>query len=1207
MLRLNSLPPSLLARGAAFTPSSSTLRLSARLPARHLCAYSSAPDAPPPFNKLLAANRGEIATRIMRASTELSIPTVGIFAYEDRFTQHRYKADQAFLVGAGKSPVGAYLDIDSIVSTCVENGVEAVHPGYGFLSENEEFARKLELNGIRFVGPTADNLATFGDKTAARELAIKLGVPVVPGTDDAVDNVADARMWIETGNAEKEPIGYPVIIKAAMGGGGRGMRVVNSAAELEDNFNMASSEALTAFGDGRCFIERYVDRPRHIEVQGLGDGTGAVVHLFDRDCSVQRRHQKVVETAPAHNLPEELREKLFADSVRLLSECKYKNAGTVEFLVDKQNRYYFIEVNPRIQVEHTVTEEVTGIDLVQSQIKIASGATLADLGLTQDKITCSGYAMQVRVTTEDPTDDFRPDTGTIDVFRMPGGMGIRLDDGPGFPGAKITPYFDSLLVKITARARERADAAKKLSRALKEFRVRGVTTNKSFLLNCLTNDEFMNGAVDTSFIGSNPDLLAPSTSKDRAQKLLKFIGSTIVNGPEPALGATGAPCSKVDPVVPNLGPNGVAASPSLRSIYAKDGPEAFAKAVRGKKELLLMDTTWRDAHQSLLATRVRTKDLLNVAQPTSVALANAYSLECWGGATFDVTMRFLRECPWDRLAQLREAVPDIPFQMLLRGANAVGYKSYPDNAVFEFCEMAQKTGMDVFRVFDSLNYVENMRLGIDAVGTAGGIVEASISYTGDVSDPNRGLYDLEYYLKLTDELKGLGIHVLNIKDMAGLLKPSAARMLVGGIREAHPDLPIHVHTHDTAGTGVASMIACAESGADAVDVATDAMSGVTSQPSMGAIVAALQGTDLDTGIDLEKINKINSYWEVMRGVYRPFESGQMAGSSDVYINEIPGGQYTNMLYQSKQLGLENEWPEVKTAYASANRLLGDIPKVTPSSKVVGDMAQFMVANKLTEDEVKAQASTLSFPTSVVEYFQGYLGVPPHGFPEPLRSDIIENRTIPGTDLRQFEGRPGAELKPFDFEAAKRNLVDKWGENNITDHDVMSHCMYPDVFDDFKTKVREFGKVDMLDTRTFVEGMEVGDGEIVVEMEKGKTLNLKCVAVSAPDAEGMVTVNFEMNGAARTVRVKDTNATSSIVTRSKADPSVLGQIGASMMGLVVETRVKKGDEVKAGDPLVVLSAMKMETMISSPVSGVVKFIEVTAGDNVKQGDLLIEIE
>ena len=969
------------------------------------------------FKKILAANRGEIATRIMRAGTELNLETCGIYSAEDRFTQHRYKADQAFELSSSKSPVGAYLDIDSIVQICLKNKIDCVHPGYGFLSENVNFARALEANGITFVGPTAENLATFGDKTSARELAVRAGVPVVEGTEDAVSTVEEARDAIENGvPGVHGPIGYPVIIKAAMGGGGRGMRVCLTKEELEANFSLASNEALTAFGDGRCFIEHYVDRPRHIEVQGIGDGTGNVVHLYDRDCSVQRRHQKCLETAPAMHLPEKTRQALFDDSLKLLKEAKYKNAGTVEFLVDQQGNHFFIEVNPRVQVEHTVTEEVTGIDIVQTQIKIAAGKTLEELGLRQESISTSGYAMQCRVTTEDPSEDFRPDTGRIETFRLPGGMGIRLDDGPGFPGASITPHYDSLLVKITAKARERREATKKLIRAIKEFRVRGVKTNKSFLLNVLHNDDFVNGAVDTSFIASNPGLVEKDVSRDRGGKILKFIAESTVNGPPPSLGATGPLllASAVAPEPPKFGPRPLSTKKSLRDIYVNDGAQAFAKAVRERPGLLLMDTTWRDAHQSLLATRLRTKDIIPIAKPTAAALGDSlYSMECWGGATFDVSMRFLKECPWDRLALMREKVPDVPFQMLLRGANAVGYTSYPDNAVFEFCRLAQGHGMDVFRVFDSLNYVENMRLGIDAVGTAGGIVESAMSYTGDVADVNRGGYNLEYYLNLAAELESMGTHVLCIKDMAGLLTPQAARLLVGSLRENHPDLPIHVHTHDTSGCGVAAMIACAESGADAVDAAIDSMSGTTSQPSMGAIVASLKGSPLDTNIDLEKLGKLDDYWEGTREVYSQFESGQKSGSSSVYHHEIPGGQYTNMLFQSKQLGLGGQFALVKQRYEEANRLLGDIPKVTPSSKVCGDLAQFMVANDLTEADVREQASTLNFPSSVIEYFQGFLGVPPFGFPEPLRSQILEGRTIDGYDGKvAFEGRPGEEMEDF---------------------------------------------------------------------------------------------------------------------------------------------------------------------------------------------------
>ncbi len=810
---------------------------------------------------------------------------------KDRFTQHRYKADQAFQLDNTKAPVAQYLDIDTIVNICVANGVEAVHPGYGFLSENMEFARKLRENGVTFIGPTVENLDHFGNKATARNLAVAANVSVVPGSEEAFETVKQARDWIAD---PANNCSYPVIAKALMGGGGRGIRIVPTEVDLEAMFTQASNEALTAFGDGRCFIEKYVENPRHIEVQCLGDGKGNVVHLWDRDCSVQRRHQKVVECAPAQDLPEQTRNNILNDAVALLSSDNYLNAGTVEFLVDKHGQHYFMEVNPRVQVEHTVTEEVTGVDIVQSQIRIASGESLQDLGLVQENIPePTGFALQCRVTTEDPSQDFRPDTGTISVFRLPTGMGIRLDDGPGFPGAKITPHYDSLLVKITAKARTRREAAAKLIRSLNEFRVRGVKTNKSFLLNVLENEQFLDGVVDTGFIAQNPDLLAPLHEQDRAQKVLKFIANIIVNGPPAELGAVGDPPAMSDPYIPEIPPPEPTGKKSLKKIFDEEGPEAFAVAVRKNDGLLLCDTTWRDAHQSLLATRLRTIDMLNIAPATNSALANCYSLECWGGATFDVAMRFLRECPWDRLADLREAVPDIPFQMLLRGANAVGYTSYPDNVNYEFCKMAKETGMDVFRVFDSINYIENMRLGIDCVGEAGGVIEAAMCYTGDVSDPNRGMYTLEYYLDFVQQLEALGIHVLAIKDMAGLLKPEAATMLVGAIREQHPDLPIHVHTHDTAGTGVASMLASAKAGADAVDCAADAMSGTTSQPTMGALIASTKGTALDTGLNLDHVQSLNEYWEECRGLYAPFESGQKTGSSDVYFHEMPGGQVSS--------------------------------------------------------------------------------------------------------------------------------------------------------------------------------------------------------------------------------------------------------------------------------------------------------------------------
>ncbi|KAF0689093.1 Aste57867_19365 [Aphanomyces stellatus] len=1152
------------------------------------------------IRKLMAANRGEIATRIMRAGNELGIRTVGIFSAEDRFTQHRYKADESFLVGKGKSPVAAYLDIDGIVKVAKENHVDAVHPGYGFLSENVEFAKKCAANGITFVGPTPENLATFGDKTAARAMAIKHNVPVVPGTEGPVSTLAEARKFIDSG------VGYPVIIKASMGGGGKGMRVVTSGEELESNFKLASSEALAAFGDGTVFIERYVYKPRHIEVQILGDGKGKVVHLYHRDCSVQRRHQKVLETAPAVGLSKEVEKAMIDDAVRLTAAANYKNAGTVEFLVDQQGRHYFIEVNPRIQVEHTITEEITGIDLVQSQIRIANGESFEQLGLIQDKIAIRGHAMQCRVTTENPSLNFQPDSGVIEVFRSPGGMGIRLDDGPGFVGAHITPHYDSLLVKVTARALQREDAAHKLKRALSEFRVRGVTTNKSFLLNVLNHPDFIDGVIDTSFIADNPHLVAPSTSTNRGQKMLRYIGNTIVNGPEKALGATGPAPSAMDPIIPVLPTPAARQGKSLRQIYTSEGPAAFAKAVRQNKGLLLTDTTWRDAHQSLLATRVRTRDLEAIAPATAIALQNAYSIEMWGGATFDVTMRFLREDPWERLANLRELVPDIPFQMLLRGANAVGYTSYPDNVVYKFCEKAQQTGMDVFRVFDSLNYLENMRLGIDAVGASGGIIEAVVCYTGDVSDPERGPYNLDYYMKFTRQLVDLGIHVLCIKDMAGLLKPQAAQILVGAIRNEFPDLPIHVHTHDTAGTGVSSMLECAYAGADAVDCASDAMSGTTSQPSMGAIVAALKNTELDTRINSDHINEINDYWETMRGVYAPFESGQKSGSADVYHHEMPGGQYTNLLYQSNQLGLAGQWPAIKKAYATANRLLGDIIKVTPSSKVVGDFAQFLVQNKLTEEEVLAQAETLSFPKSVIEYFQGYLGIPHHGFPDALRSKVLKGRLLPN-GKSMFEGRPGAELEPYDFQQAHRRLVESYGSDNISELDVLSHAMYPDVFKNFMEFKDKYGSMHFLDTRTFLTGLEV-DKEIELEIEHGKTVFIRLIAVGGVSKkDGTRDVIFELNGRQRVIKVSDDAASVGKVEKLKANTAIAGSVGAPMPGVIVEVKVQKGQQVKAGEPLCVLSAMKMETAVAAPVAGKVKEIHVIVGESMKAGELLVEID
>eukprot|EP00924_Labyrinthula_sp_SR-Ha-C_P001521 maker-scaffold_18-snap-gene-0.46-mRNA-1 protein AED:0.10 eAED:0.10 QI:0/0/0/1/1/1/4/0/1180 len=1165
--------------------------------------YYSAP--PLKFKKILAANRGEIAVRILRAGTELNLKTAAIYSYEDRHTAHRYKADEAFLVGKGKSPVGAYLDIDDIIRIAKENDVDAVHPGYGFLSENTTFAKACEDNGITFIGPHWTTLRDFGDKTTAREMAINAGVSVVPGTHEPISTLQEAEKFCQE-------FGYPVIIKAAHGGGGRGIRVVQTEGELEESFNRASSEALAAFGNGTVFIERYVVNPRHVEVQILGDGKGNVVHLHERDCSIQRRHQKVIELAPSIGIPQSTLDAIYEDAVNLTAGAKYKNAGTVEMLIDEQDRHYFIEVNPRVQVEHTITEEVTGVDIVQSQIKIAAGLTFDDpsLDLKQENISTTGHAIQCRVTTEDPSADFTPDHGKLTVYRPPGGMGIRLDDGPGFAGAVITPHYDSLLTKLIVTASTREIAAAKALRALTEFRVRGVKTNIPFLQNVMSNEEFLSGSVTTSFIEENPDLVLPKKPrKNRGNKMLTYISEMIVNGQPKELGAQpDVKIPRVDPYIPQeseLKASAANSQPLLKHILDKEGPAAFAKAVRDTPQLLLMDTTWRDAHQSLLATRLRTIDILNIAKATNTALGNPngmYSIENWGGATFDVAYRFLREDPWQRLELMRELVPDIPFQMLLRGANAVGYTSYADNVVYEFCKVAKEKGMDVFRVFDSLNYVENMKLGMDAVGSAGGVIEAAMGYTGDITDPSKTKYTLDYYVDLARQLVDFGAHVLCIKDMAGLLKPEAATLLVSTLRKEFPDTPIHVHTHDSSGVGVSSMLNCAFAGADAVDVALDSLSGLTSQPSFGAVLHSLKFNEkLRPKVNEDDVNLLSEYWEQARELYAPFESGQKSGSADVFHHEMPGGQYTNLLFQSQQLGLSGEWPKIKLAYADANELLGDIVKVTPSSKVVGDLAQFMVQNKLSKEEVLDQASTLSFPSSVVEYLQGYLGVPYGGFPEPFTSKVLGAK-----GLKQVKGRPGEEIEAYDFSAAKEELQSKWPNRQISDADVLSHALYPTVFDEFLKHREQYGDLTFLPTRQFLTGLALNE-EVELEIEHGKTLYIKLISIGPIDDDGDRLVQFELNGAPREIVVADTEFAGEKIVRQKATPGLVNEVGAPMPGVVFEVKCEVGKQVAAGESLIVLSAMKMETVVSAPCDGVIKKIHVTVNAGVEAGDMLVEID
>ncbi|KAM0802781.1 carbamoyl-phosphate synthase L chain, ATP binding domain-containing protein [Usnea florida] len=1149
------------------------------------------------LKKILVANRGEIPIRIFRTAHELSLQTVAVYSYEDRLSMHRQKADEAYVIGkrGQYTPIGAYLAGHEIIKIAKLHGVNLIHPGYGFLSENAEFARAVEAAGLIFVGPTAETIDSLGDKVSARTLAMKCNVPVVPGTEGPVEKFEDVKAFTDE-------YGFPIIIKAAFGGGGRGMRVVREQASLKDSFERATSEAKSAFGNGTVFVERFLDKPKHIEVQLLGDNTGNVVHLFERDCSVQRRHQKVVELAPAKELPTDVREKILSDAVKLAKSVNYRNAGTAEFLVDPQNRHYFIEINPRIQVEHTITEEITGIDIVAAQIQIAAGASLEQLGLTQDRISIRGFAIQCRITTEDPANGFSPDTGKIEVYRSAGGNGVRLDGGNGFAGAIITPHYDSMLVKCTCLASTYEIVRRKMLRALVEFRIRGVKTNIPFLGSLLTHPTFIDGTCWTTFIDDTPELFKLVGSQNRAQKLLSYLGDVAVNGSS-IKGQIGEPKLKGDIIMPELYDDdgkpvdtSVPCTKGWKYIIDKEGPAAYAKAVRENKGCLLMDTTWRDAHQSLLATRVRTVDLLNISKQTSHAYSNAFSLECWGGATFDVAMRFLYEDPWDRLRKMRRAIPNIPFQMLLRGANGVAYSSLPDNAIYHFCEQAKRYGVDIFRIFDALNDIDQLEVGIKAVQKAGGVVEGTVCYSGDMLNPHKK-YNLEYYMDLIEKIVKIGTHIIGIKDMAGVLKPKAATLLIGSIRKKYPDIPIHVHTHDSAGTGVATYVACANAGADAVDTATDSMSGMTSQPSVGALLASLEGTGLEPGLNGHHVRAIDTYWAQLRLLYSPFEAGLTGPDPEVYEHEIPGGQLTNLIFQASQLGLGTQWAETKKAYEQANDLLGDIVKVTPTSKVVGDLAQFMVSNKLGEEDVKRKAKELDFPGSVLEFFEGLMGQPYGGFPEPLRSDALRGR-------QKLNKRPGLTLEPMDLAKIKKDINAKFG--SASECDVASYAMYPKVFEDYRKFTNKYGDLSVLPTRFFLSKPEVGE-EFHVELEKGKVLILKLLAVGPlSEQTGQREVFYEMNGEVRQVTIDDKKAGVENLSRPKADSNDSSQVGAPMSGVVVEVRVHDGGEVKKGDPVAVLSAMKMEMVISAPHSGKIAELHVKEGDSVDGQDLVCKI-
>ncbi len=1143
------------------------------------------------FQKILIANRGEIAIRVMRAANELGKKTVAVFAEEDKLGLHRFKADEAYRIGEGLGPVAAYLSIPEIIRVARESGADAIHPGYGLLSENPEFVDACAKAGITFIGPKAETMRALGDKASARRVAIAAGVPVIPATEVLGDD-------FDAIKSEAAEIGYPLMLKASWGGGGRGMRPINGPEELVEKVREGRREAEAAFGNGEGYLEKMILRARHVEVQLLGDTHGGLYHLYERDCTVQRRNQKVVERAPAPYLTAEQRAEVCELALKIGRAVGYQNAGTVEFLMDMDaGRFYFIEVNPRVQVEHTVTDEVTGIDIVQAQIRIAEGATLAEAtGVAgQDEVRLYGHALQCRVTTEDPLNNFIPDYGRITAYRSATGNGIRLDGGTAYSGGVITRYYDSLLVKVTAWAQTPQQAIKRMDRALREFRVRGVSTNIDFVINLLKHPTFLNDTCTTKFIDTTPELFSFRQRRDRATKILTYIADISVNGHPETAGRPLPPAEARIPVPPR--PRAEPA-PGTRNLLEEKGAKAVADWMLAQKRLLITDTAMRDGHQSLLATRMRSIDMIRVAPSYAANLPGLFSVECWGGATFDVAYRFLQECPWQRLRDLRRAMPNLMTQMLLRASNGVGYTNYPDNVVQSFVRQAAATGVDVFRVFDSLNWVENMRVAMDAVVESGKICEGTICYTGDLLNPARSKYDLKYYVGMARDLRDAGAHVLGLKDMAGLLKPAAARVLIKALKD-EVGLPIHFHTHDTSGIGGATILAAADAGVDAVDAAMDAFSGNTSQPTLGSIVEALKGSDRDTGLDIDAIREISNYFEAVREHYAAFESGLQAPSSEVYLHEMPGGQFTNLKAQARSLGLEERWHEVAQAYADVNRMFGDIVKVTPSSKVVGDMALMMVAQGLSPAQVMDPATEVSFPDSVVDMMRGNLGQPPGGWPEALQKKVLKGEAA-------TTERPGKHLPPVDIEDTRQKVSKELNGKTVDDEDLNGYLMYPKVFMDYMGRHRIYGPVRTLPTRTFFYGMEPGE-EITAEIDPGKILEIRLQAVGETDDSGEVKVFFELNGQPRSIRVPNRLVKSQTAERPKADPANPGHIGAPMPGVVASVAAVAGAAVKTGDLLLTIEAMKMETGIHADRDGVVRAVHVRPGEQIDAKDLLIEIE
>jgi len=1142
------------------------------------------------FKKILIANRGEIAIRVMRAANELGKKTVAVFAEEDKLGLHRFKADEAYRIGEGLGPVQAYLAIDEIIRVAKMCGADAIHPGYGLLSENPDFVDACAANGITFIGPKAATMRALGDKASARQVAIAAGVPVIPATDVLGDDMAAIKK-------EAAEIGYPLMLKASWGGGGRGMRPIFSEDELEEKVLEGRREAEAAFGNGEGYLEKMILKARHVEVQILGDSQGTIYHLWERDCSVQRRNQKVVERAPAPYLSPAQREEICALGRKICEHVNYECAGTVEFLMDMATgAFYFIEVNPRVQVEHTVTEEVTGIDIVQAQIKIAEGKSLMEAtGIaSQYDVQLNGHAIQCRVTTEDPLNNFIPDYGRITAYRGATGMGIRLDGGTAYSGAVITRFYDSLLEKVTAWAPTPEAAIARMDRALREFRIRGVSTNIAFVENLLKHPTFLNYEYHTKFIDETPELFQFKRRRDRATKILTYIADVTVNG-HPETVDRPKPRSDVkDPRPPE--PLTEAPIPGTRTILEEFGAQAVADWMNDQKQLLVTDTTMRDGHQSLLATRMRSIDMIRVAPSYAANLPGLFSLECWGGATFDVAYRFLQECPWQRLRDIRARVPNIMTQMLLRGANGVGYTNYPDNVVQFFVKQAAETGIDVFRVFDSLNWVENMRVAMDAVIDNGKLCEGTVCYTGDILDPARAKYDVKYYVAMAKELEAAGAHVLGLKDMAGLLKPAAARVLIKALKD-EIGLPIHFHTHDTAGIACATILSAAEAGVDAVDAAMDSFSGNTSQATLGTIVEALQGQDRDTGLSIAAIRDISNYFETVRGHYAAFESGLQAPASEVYLHEMPGGQFTNLKAQARSLGLEERWHEVAQTYADVNQMFGDIVKVTPSSKVVGDMALMMVSQGLTRADVEGDID-VAFPESVIDMMKGNLGHPPGGWPKRIQKKALKGEKA---SLK----RPGAELEPVDLEEVRKDVSKQMAGKPVDDEDLNGYLMYPKVFLDYMGRHRTYGPVRTLPTKTFFYGMKPGE-EITAEIDPGKTLEIRLQALGDTNEDGEARVFFELNGQPRVIRVPNRAVQATKISRPKADPADPSHIGAPMPGVVASVAAQAGASVKEGDLLLTIEAMKMETGIHADRDGVVGAVHVSIGAQIDAKDLLVEL-